>query len=83
MDDKPAQAPLADAPYPAYGRPAKARRKPIWRTVLAIVVVIAIAALAAFGLKQCAGGGPAGELPLRLLEGDLIRARIDLRQKGA
>ena len=60
MDDKPAQAPLADAPYPAYGRPAKARRKPIWRTVLAIVVVIAIAALAAFGLKQCAGGGPAG-----------------------
>ena len=60
MDDKPAQAPLADASYPAYMRPAKVRRQPIWRTILAIVVVIAIAALAAFGLKQCAGGTSAG-----------------------
>ena len=55
MDDKPTPAPVSDVPYPAYRRPSDARRRSPWRTILAILIVIALAALAAFGLSQCAG----------------------------
>ena len=59
MDDVHGAAP-ADTLLPGGSRLGAPRKRPVWRTVLPILLVILVAGLVAFGLSQCAkkaGGG--------------------------
>ena len=42
------------------GKPAPKSRRPAWRTIIGIVLVLLVAGLLAFALSKCAGGGAPG-----------------------
>ncbi len=81
MDDLEA-APVADTPYPQIARRPWARRRPAGRTVLMILGVVVLAALAAFALNQCAsktGAGRRGRPTTTVGVAKVVRGRMPIQ----